>query len=173
MKKMLFTLIAIMISTLFANAQQVIELPYSKFLIKGDSKWGKWDSKWNSEVAEVGSSPLLILKKENNTTFWILKVSNFPESEIGVFDKLIYDSAKTEEIRKKNSNENLTAYKYEDSPSNLYLWTEHVTLDEIYRSQSKWNTTKNAKIYQWNSRGASLYTSGASLNENHIHVNDF
>lgn len=169
MKKTILTIFAIAASILFANAQQVIELPFSKGIIKNDSKWGKWDSKWNSEVEEMGSSPLLIIRKVDKNTFSVLMVSNFPESMTGVFENVIYDKIKTNQIREKNSNPNLNAYKYANS--SRYLWTDNVTLDEIYQNQSKWNNTKNAKIYFWDKNGASLYTSGASLTEKNINVN--
>lgn len=168
MKKLLLTIVAIAIVSLSVHAQQVIQLPYYKTTEKVDGK-NKWANKWISEVAYMGSSPMLILKKENSTTFSILKVSNLPESEIGVFDTVIYDPTKTEEVRKKNSNPNLTVYKFQDSSSYRYLWTEHATLDEIYRNQSKWDSTKNVKIYKWYSKGGGiLYSSGFSLKEEHI-----
>lgn len=166
MRKIFLTIFVITATTLFANAQQIIELPYSKMINKNAEKWDKWNSKWDSEEDNVGSSPLIIFKKESSTKYWLMFISNFPESMTGVFEDVVYDTDKTRQIREKNSNPNLTAYKYENS--GRYLWTDNITLDEICRDPSKWKATKNAKIYFWDSESALLYTSGVGLSASQI-----
>jgi len=166
MKKIILTIFVLITTTLFVNAQQVIELPYSKMINKNAGKWDKWNSKWDSEEGNVGSNPLIIFKKESNTKFSLLFISNFPESMTGVFEDVVYDADKTKQIRKKNSNPNLTAYKFLNSKR--YVWTDNITLEEICRDPSKWKKTKNAKIYFWNPDSALLYTSGVGLSASQI-----
>lgn len=167
MKNHLFIIYVLTLMSISVNAQQVIEFPYSKQINKND---GKWETKWNSEEEIIGTSPMLILKKVKNGTYSVRYISNFPESAVAVFYDVVYDPVKTEQIRKKNSNNNLTAYKYPSTGYYFgkYLWASNITLEDIVNNPSKWASTRNAKIYMWGEESAMLYSNGVSLTSEQI-----
>lgn len=166
MKKTLFTIFIITLTSLTTNAQQAIELDYFKMILKTKNKWGKWDSKWSSGEFSNGENMKLIVKKIDDSTFGIKYISAYEDNLPEPFQKIIYDPIETEKIRKNHSNSNLTVYKHINNEE--YIWTDNITLNDLAKDSSKWTTTKKAKMYAWTSEGGILYTSGTNLKPEQI-----
>lgn len=154
MNKLLFTTLALIMSTLFVTAQTSIKLPYSKMTELSNGKWNKWPSKWESQKTLYNYVPTLYIKKLDSEIYEL----RLDQGGSGVFkENVIYDPEKTKEIRKSNSNENLSAYRYTGSKD--YLWTDNVSLKMLSDKPSNWTSVANAKIYIWNTSmgSATLY----------------
>lgn len=141
MKKLFSILFAIMVTSISAFSQTSIKLPYFKEYNESSKKW---PTEWLSSKKEFDFIPILNIKKLDNEIFTIN--IDFGGSSSGIFkSNLVYDPAETKRIQKNNANENLMAYRYTGLDD--YLWTENITLDEIWSNPNKWTSSSNAKIY--------------------------
>ncbi|MCZ4319209.1 hypothetical protein O4H26_09415 [Aequorivita viscosa] len=153
MKKLIISFVIIMCATM-VSAQVRIDLPYSKSISLKNGKWDKWPSDFLSEQKEFGSTPALSVRLVSGSTY---EIKHYDSGDVYT-DKVTYDSAETEKVRKSSSNNMITVYKYEDSRN--YLWTENLNLKQIASSPSLWKTTLNAKIYlmEYDISSAIVYT---------------
>lgn len=165
MNKALLTTIALLMSAMLVSAQKSIKLPYSRNIEKKNGKWAEWSKTWESEKTLNGYIPILYVKKLD-TDIYELQI-DYGGSSSGIFkEKVVYDPSETAKVRKSNSKNTLTVYRYTGSTDN-YLWTDNITLNEIASTPSKWTSNKDAKIYIWDFQqgSASLYSAQASLQE--------
>ncbi|MCW2260161.1 MULTISPECIES: hypothetical protein [Sphingobacterium] len=141
MKKLFSLLFAIIITCMNAFSQTSIKLPYFKEFNETSKKW---PVEWLSSKKEFDFIPILSIKKLDNEIFTIN--IDFGGSSSGIFkNNVVYDPAETKKIQKNNANTNLMAYRYTGSDD--YLWTENITLNEIWTNPTKWTSSSNAKIY--------------------------
>lgn len=168
MKKAFLAIVVIALTSVVANAQQTIELNYYKMIMKEKGKWGKWDSKWELGEFSNGKNQKFVVKKIDDKTFATRYISAWGDNPPEPFETVVYDPVKTEQIREKNSNPNLTAYKKDEE---TYIWTDNFTLNELAEDSSIWTTRKKARFYSWTSDGALLYTSGGHLKPDQINPN--
>jgi len=166
MKKTLFIIFTIVLSSVVTNAQQEFELDYFKMIMKTNNKWGKWDSKWTLGEFSNGKNMKFVVKKIDDSTFGVRYISAYGDNPPEPFKEIIYDPIETEKTRKNYLNPNLTVYKYKGEEE--YIWTDNITLNDIAKDSSKWTTTKKAKMYAWTSDGGLLYTSGTNLKPEQI-----
>lgn len=148
MKKIISLLSLLTILTFAGYAQQAtLYLQYYKSIEKNEGKWTKWpteiqDAKKNNEYITE-----LTIKKIDSEIFNV--DFYYGGSMRGMFtDNVVYDPTKTESVRKANNNKNITCYRMTGTKTN-FIWTENITLAELYANPSKWKTTPNAKIYTW------------------------
>lgn len=166
MKKTLSTILIITLTSIAANAQQSFELDYYKMIIKINSEWGKWESKWAPGTFSNGENMKFVVHKIDDSTFEVKYISAYGDDLSEPFKEIIYDPIETEKIRNNHSNPYLTVYKYKESEE--YIWTDNITLNDLARDSSKWTSTKEAKMYAWTSDGGLLYTSGTNLKPEQI-----
>lgn len=160
MKQAILTTVVLLTCVSYAMAQTRIEFPYSKSIGMTNGKWDKWESTWTNLERDASYVPGFTVKHVGGGTYYYVMdeggTSDFTE-------EVIYDSAETEKIRKHNSNNSLTAYKFADSRN--YLWTENITLKQITNDPSSWKSTSNAQIYIWSYDlgSADLYSAQGSV----------
>lgn len=146
MRKVLLVAAATMLSSIFAGAQSTLQLPYEKSVGKNGNTWESWPKDWVSTQKEYNFVPNVTIKKIDNEIFSV--EFYFGGSSSGILkDNVVYDPTETAKIRKSNSKNTLHAYRFTGSKD--YLWTDGVTLAELYSNPKKWTSTKNARIYTW------------------------
>ncbi|MBB6682619.1 hypothetical protein H4O20_14315 [Aequorivita sp. 609] len=146
MKKLFLTSILFLAVVTLASAQITINLPYSRSIGFENGGWEKWPSNWESQKAEYGFIPNLSIKQINLGTFEVSLYEGGSAS--GIFVETVhFDAAETKKVRKKSNNDNITVYKYYNSPN--YMWTENVTLPQIVSNKANWTSKANSRIYIW------------------------
>lgn len=135
-----------LITSVCAIAQTTLKLPQEKMIEHQNNSWQKWPATWESTQKKYDFVPNVTIRKVDEDIYSV--EFYFGGSSSGIFrENIIFDPTETAKIRKSQSNNSLSAYRY--SGSKDYLWTEGVTIAELYKTPSKWTSVANAKMYTW------------------------